>query len=543
MPGTVPRSIVVELADVPGDEDRRWATCTRGPEVHEVGGDDPPVVIDLSDGQHHPAPVEDVPRRPDAFDLLGVLGRYRCGEPEDEDEDGDEACKFAHAAPPFPTVFDPTPQDPSAPDRRGGAQHLAMGHDRDDMPGATDETLTVAGLLETVGRAVTAAMPEPVWVRGEVTGLRRTSRGAAFFRLADAEVDDAALEVAARGRVMQEIDHVFTAAGVGSLRSGIEVRVLGEVALDERRSMLRLSLLAADPAHTMGRIALDREEVLRRMTADGSIRANGSLPIPLVPLRIGLVTSRGSAAHADFIEQLERSGFAFTVATAHTTVQGEAAPAAVAGALSLVGAEAVDVVALIRGGGSKLDLGAFDTEVVGRALAAVSVPVVTGIGHEVDRTIADEAAAVARKTPTDAAGWLVSAVQDFSDRIGVARQSIGNEASAAILRMQRGLDAHANVLASTGTRLRHESDLLAHQRDLIVESARSALARHRATLDTLDEWFSTIGVEHTLARGFALVTTADGDVVVRSVDQVGPGDRLVVRLADGTVPVVVEDHE
>lgn len=410
------------------------------------------------------------------------------------------------------------------------------------MTDATDETLTVAGLLATVGRAVTAAVPDAVWVRGEVTGLHRTSRGAAFFRLADAEVDDAVLEVAARGRVMQEIDHVFTAAGVGSLRSGIEVRVLGEVALDERRSMLRLSLFAADPAHTMGRIALDRDEVLRRMTADGSIQGNGSLPIPLVPLRIGLVTSRGSAAHADFIEQLKRSGFAFTVATAHTTVQGESAPAAIAGALALVGAEAVDVVALIRGGGSKLDLAVFDTEIVGRALAAVPVPVVTGIGHEVDRTIADEAAAVARKTPTDAAGWLVAAVADFAGRIAVARRSIPREATSALMRLQRALDSPTEVLASMGTRLRHERDLLAHQRDGITDAARAVLARQRTVLDTLDVWFGTIGVERTLARGFALVTTHDGSTVVRSVDQVAPGDHLLVRLADGTVAVVAEEQ-
>lgn len=409
------------------------------------------------------------------------------------------------------------------------------------MPDATDETLTVAGLLETVVRAVTAALPDPVWVRGEVTGLRRTSRGAAFFRLADAEVDDAVLEVAARGRVMREIDQVFTDAGVGALRSGVEVRVRGRIAVDQRRSMLRLSLLAADPAHTMGRIALDRDEVLRRLAADGSIEANGRLPLPLVPLRIGLVTSRGSAAHADFIAQLERSRFGFSVTTVHTTVQGEAAPSAIAGALSRVAGEAVDVVALVRGGGSKLDLAVFDSEAVGRAIAAHPVPVVTGIGHEVDRTIADEAAAVVRKTPTDAAGWFVTAVQDFADRVAVARRAIPTEARSAMLRLRAGLDGHATVLASTGTRLRHQRDLLAHQRDLVADSARTALARHRAELDTLEEWFGTIGVEHTLARGFALVTTPDGAIVIRSVDQVGPGDRLLVRLADGTVPVVVED--
>lgn len=403
------------------------------------------------------------------------------------------------------------------------------------------ETLTVADVLAVIDGVVTAAMPEPVWVRGEVTGLRRTSGGAAFFRLADPTVDDAVLEVAARGQVMHDVDHVFTAAGVGSLRDGIEVRVRGRIVLAKRHSGIRLTLLEVDPAHTAGRLAVDRADVLRRLTADGTLAANGRLPLPLVPLRIGLVTSRGSAAHADFIEQLERSGLRFSVTTAQTTVQGERAPAAVAEALSRIGSEAVDVVALIRGGGSKLDLAVFDDERVCRAIAAVPVPVVTGIGHEVDHAIADEAAAVARKTPTDAAAWLVAAVQDFADRIAIARGAIGDQARSATERMRRELDGTAEVLASMGTRLRHERSLLSHHRDAIAESARAALARQRAAIESLDQWFGTIGVDNTLARGFALVTGADGSVVVRSVDQVAPGDRLLVRLADGTVPVVVEE--
>ncbi|MFP4074152.1 MAG: exodeoxyribonuclease VII large subunit, partial [Actinomycetota bacterium] len=296
----------------------------------------------------------------------------------------------------------------------------------------SNESLTVSEVLSRAHQAVVAEFPAPLWVRGEVTGYRRTSSGAAFFRLADPEVDEAALDVGARGRVMTEADRMLGDAGLGGLRDGIEIRVRGTVGISARRSDLHLSLLEIDPAFTAGRLAIDRAEVLRKMTADGSIAANGSLPIPLVPLRVGLVTSRGSAAHGDFTDQLRRSRYRFAVRTAHTTVQGETAPDRVAAGLARVSQENVDIIAVIRGGGSKLDLAGFDTETVARAVSRTPVPVITGIGHEMDRTVADEAAAIAEKTPSAAGEWLVTRVKDFADRLEGARTHIRREGRNAL---------------------------------------------------------------------------------------------------------------
>jgi exodeoxyribonuclease VII large subunit len=215
----------------------------------------------------------------------------------------------------------------------------------------TDQTLTVAQVLHVVGGAVGAAMPAPVWVRGEVSGFQRTSRGAAFFRLVDPDTPHYALEVAASGRMMMTVTHALETAGVGGLRSGIEVRVRGTVGLRTSRGLVQLSLLEVDPAFTAGRLALDRGEVLRRLAAEGVLAANSQLELPLVPLRIGLVTSRGSAAHADFLEQLRRPAYAFSVRTVHAAMQGESAVSNIVRALDRLAREAPDVVALVRGEG------------------------------------------------------------------------------------------------------------------------------------------------------------------------------------------------
>jgi exodeoxyribonuclease VII large subunit len=406
----------------------------------------------------------------------------------------------------------------------------------------TKPSLTVSELLARAQSAIVSEFPIPLWVRGEVTGYRRTSGGAGFFRLADHDVAEAAVDVAARGRVMTEIDRVLGDSGLGRLRDGVEIRVRGTIGVEKRNSVIRLSLLEIDPEFTAGRLAIDRAEVLRRMTADGSLGANSLLPAPLVPLRIGLVTSRGSAAHADFIDQLGRSGYRFAVKTAHTIVQGDSAPERIAAAISRFEPEMVDMLALVRGGGSQLDLTAFDSETVARAIAAAPMPVITGLGHDTDRTVADEAAAYAEKTPSAAGEWVVARVGNFAQRLTTARQVIFRESQVALDRHREMLRRAASDLAGGALALDRQSDTLTSIRDGISSSARRVIADQGRLLVSLGDWFSAVGIERTLQRGFAMVTDSDGLRVVRSMGQVSGGDRLSIRFADGTVPVVVESE-
>lgn len=401
------------------------------------------------------------------------------------------------------------------------------------------DALTVTEIHVRLQEVVVAGFPGPVWVRGEVSGFRRTANGAVFFRLVDPENVDTSLDVAARGRVMLDIDRALSDAGLGALRDGVEVRVRGTIGVDSRRSVVRLSVLSVDPTFTAGRMAVDKEGLLRRLAADGSLRANGSLPLPLVPLRIGLVTSRGSAAHADFLDQLRRSGYRFAVRTIHTPVQGEAAAERIVAALGELDAT-TDMVAVVRGGGSKLDLAVFDTESVARAIAGMTVPVIVGIGHDIDRTVADDTAAVSEKTPSAAGEWLVTRVREFADRIDKARQAIRDETRAALRRHHQLLGGTAGAIAGTTNALARQRDVLDRIQGQITETSRDLVARHRTALDGLDQWFSAVDVAATLRRGFALVTRDGTTSVIRSVDQVKTGDVLVVRLSDGTVRVTVD---
>jgi exodeoxyribonuclease VII large subunit len=170
------------------------------------------------------------------------------------------------------------------------------------------------------------------------------------------------------------------------------------------------------------------------------------------------------------------------------------------------------------------------------------VPVITGIGHEVDRTVADEVAAVALKTPTAAAEWLVSSVKDFGDRLNGARAHIRSEAEHALGRHHQLLRRTASDLAAMSSTLGRQHDALARLRRDLADGAREVLTRDGLELRGLGEWFGAIDLAPTLQRGFALITAPDGKTVIKSVGQVSPGDRLVVRFADGTVGVTVDDQ-
>jgi exodeoxyribonuclease VII large subunit len=221
-------------------------------------------------------------------------------------------------------------------------------------------------------------------------------------------------------------------------------------------------------------------------------------------------------------------------------MQGEAAVGNITKALERLVNEDLDMIAMVRGGGAKLDLAAFDSEMVGRGVASMKVPVITGIGHETDRTVADEAASVSLKTPTAAAEWIVSRVADFAGRVDTARRAIREAAQTAWTGAVGRLEHSAVQLAGTRGVLQRQVDQIDNLERGVVDGSRAAIQRRREQLDSMGEMFEAIGVEPTLRRGFAILSRPGG-LVVRSAGELRPGDRVLARLADGSVVMVVDE--
>ncbi len=423
-------------------------------------------------------------------------------------------------------------------------------------------TYSVGELAEAINGALRRRFTDGVWVRGEIQGWNE--RGPhAYFRL---------VEEGDGGRAVLNVQ--FFAPSRARLRpllarhrlrlgDGMKVRIFGHLDLFAGSGQLGLKMSGIDPRFTLGDLAAQRDEVLRRLVASGLFDANRRRQLAAAPLRVGVVTSLDSAAWADFRHEIERSGLGFHLRVVDVRVQGEWAVEEIcAGLGTLCRRSDLDVVVLIRGGGARSELATFDAERIALAIARSPLPVFTGLGHEIDRSVADEVAHTALKTPTACAVALVEQVQAVSHSVervwsGIERcaeRSLG--ASAARLdEVAAGIDHRTRAAVTRADeRLRHRTERLCASADRAAEraerrldAATAALRRTPARadgearqLEALAHRLRLLDPATTMARGWSITRTADGRTV-RSVGQLVPGTEIVTTFADGAARSRVEE--
>ena len=454
--------------------------------------------------------------------------------------------------------------------------------------GSTDAgDLSVLELNRRVASLLETAFPYPVWVRGEVAGSPRSGRrGHTYFQLVEPSQEggfpDASIDCALFAGTRASVVREFARLGeTFRLREGMSIRVLGRVNLWPQGGRYQFVVQSIDAAWSQGSHALRLKKLADKLRSEGVLDTNASLPLPRLPLRVGLVTAGGSAACRDFLQTLEESRYPFRVRAAWAAMQGRETGATVTRAIGrLCTEEDLDVIVLTRGGGSTTDLGWMNDESIARAIAASPVPVVSGIGHEVDTTLPDLAASIRAKTPTHAAAVLVDAVAGFEDDLNsLARMLQSNagpalrsaavrlrETAAALERSvvartraeSASIDALGGALRRDSVRLlrTHASNLGAARRGLIrsdlpqrlhrrrerlsqaaqslSRGSRALLAGARLRLERLVASVESRDPERILALGWAIVRNEDGRIV-RSIGEVSPGDVIDVRLRDGSV--------
>jgi exodeoxyribonuclease VII large subunit len=406
-------------------------------------------------------------------------------------------------------------------------------------PPVVDATYSVGELGEVLAMWARQAFPREVWVRGEIRNLSRPASGHVYFTLVECGDDrqvTASLSVMLSRVMRPEVNALLTQTGGGvRMSDGTEVRLRGRLDWFAPRGQLNLRMSTIDPEYTLGRLAADRERLLRTLDVEGLLRANASLALPAVPLVIGLVTSAASAADADFIDELRGSGFGFHIVRADSRVQGSEAPASLAAALRAVAARGPDLVALVRGGGARTDLAAFDHELVARAIATLGIPVLTGVGHEIDRSVADEVAHAALKTPTACAQAIVALVRRYLDDVDRRWAAIAARATVSLTREQQLLTRHArHASVAVEGALRVSSTTLDDRAARLARAAPRALAGATRTIDNIDARVRALDPMLTLARGWSITRRADGSLV-RNATEVALGDELQTTLAGGEV--------
>lgn len=431
--------------------------------------------------------------------------------------------------------------------------------DDEDSDGVT---FSVSEVAATVNDVLGEAFDRGIWVWGEITGLS-VKGGHTYFTLVEATKSGgkAQLSVNLWAGVMTKLRPILKRSGV-TLENGVKVRVFGSLDFYAPFGKLSLNMRDIDPRFTLGDIALQREDLIRRLRESGDFDRNRQTLLTPAPLRVGVVTSESSAAWADFRHEIERSGLGFHLLLADVRVQGESAVRDITSAIrALEGRNDIDVVAIVRGGGSRAELATFDAEEIARAIASCALPVVTGIGHEIDTSVADEVAFQRFKTPTACAAGLVERVTSFVTSIEEAWDSIARLASDFLGDSDHDLKLMANHIATRtrsavtraderltfrASRLRSSASNSLNARETKVATARDRLRRRAPQLlsqsttrvETFESRTRLLDPRQLMKRGWSVTRRTDG-TVVRSIADVSPTDVLATQLADGSVTSTV----
>jgi len=374
---------------------------------------------------------------------------------------------------------------------------------------------------------------QDVWLRGEVSNFTRATSGHLYFTLKDSE--------AALSCVMWRS---AAARLTWQPEQGAAVLAHGRISLYAARGNYQLYVDELHPAG-LGDLHARFEQLRERLRAEGLFDPERKRPLPPFPRVAGLVTSPQAAALRDVLNVLQRRYPLVRVLLAPTLVQGDQAPPQIVAALQTLDArDDVDLILLVRGGGSLEELWAFNDERVARAIAACRHPVVTGVGHETDFTIADFVTDLRAPTPSAAAEL---AVPDQAE----IRQWIAEQIDRLAGSIDHRLDEARQALAQTQTLLRRFSPRarMDAQRQYVDDLSQRAsravshrLALNRAALTGLEARLTALSPSATLERGYAIVRREDTGLVVCRVDQVRAGDALIIRVRDGEFGAVTRSE-
>ena len=437
-------------------------------------------------------------------------------------------------------------------------------------PAQLRRVLTVGELTAALRTLVESEFHE-VWVEGELSGARVWNTGHLYFTLKDAQAQLKGVMFRSSLRLLKFAPE-----------DGARVIARGRLSVYDPRGEYQLVCEHMEP-RGLGALQLAYEQLRKRLTAEGLFEPARKRPLPALPRRIGIVTSRDGAALRDIIRVLRRRYLNAHLVIAPCRVQGEGAAGEIARALRLIGGVAgVDVVIAGRGGGSIEDLWAFNEEVVVRAIAACPVPVISAVGHETDVTIADFVADLRAPTPSAAAEIVVGRKDEFVGHIETLHNRARSAVRAAMQRLTthlhyvEGRPAFAGLPGRLAIRQRHVSELSgslrlaagtalagrrrrldalaraldAHRPQQRLARVRASLVHWRSRLDTAIRARQHLSQARAreaaarlhalsplavLGRGYAVCWNDDRTALVRRAGQLAPGDRVRVTLGDGEI--------
>ncbi len=436
------------------------------------------------------------------------------------------------------------------------------------MDGTTN-VLTLWQLMREVQLAVETHVAGARWVRAEVSEITRHRSGHVYLTLVERE--GATVKAQCRANLWKsrvpEILQSFEQEIGSPLTQGMEVLALVTVTMSPQYG-LALRLDALDSTFGLGESERRRRQTIERLQREGLYDRNRRLQAPLVLQRLAVLSSRQAAGYEDFVKQLthNRYGIQFQLTLFPIALQGADVAPTVRAALQAVEPRArdFDAVVILRGGGARIDLSYFDEYAVAEAIANCALPVLTGIGHERDVSVADEVAWRSLKTPTALAEYILGCaeqiwqqVDDLDIRLRDGTQTTLRQCAHRLDRVAGRLGARVqqrlntehralsrsmtSIAVATGQRLTHERAQTRYALQRLAQTARSLCKNELQRIDGMEQMVRIADPVHTLRRGFS-ITRVNG-AAISSVDGLQFGQSVHTELFNGIIISTVQEVE
>lgn len=403
------------------------------------------------------------------------------------------------------------------------------------------QSLSLFELNEHIRRALALNFPEAIWVRAEVAQVNE-SRGHYYFSLV--EKDESG------NGILAKADAALWNSQFRVLRKKHGKKLLEELLQDHLDLLLKVSIdfheqyglklmvEDIDPTYTYGKLAMQRQEVLKKLKKKKLFEKNGKLPLPDVLQNIAILSNERAAGYHDFVNQLQSNqyGYSFELTLFPIALQGEKVKDELTEQAKQIGdlRKQFDCVVLIRGGGSKLDLAAFDNYEVVETLAKMKLPVLTGIGHEIDESIADMVAHKALKTPTAVAEFLIQKNTSFEESLLMCWHQISHVAQQTMHTSKIELESIAqNIKLLSKETLKSHHQLIDYIAQEVPAAAKNKLQKEALQVENLATLCHSLSPERVLERGYS-ITKKDGKIIARK-SELKEGDQIETVLKKGTV--------
>ncbi len=389
-------------------------------------------------------------------------------------------------------------------------------------------TLSVSEINEAISDAISASFPEEVWVKGEIQRLNFHSSGHIYFNLCDSDRgSNSTIPVSlfkfSASKIKADLREV--------LAEDREVRLKVKPNFYAPYGKMSLVVSDVDTDFTLGQIAIARRKLLEKLEREGILRSNAVHEINELPMNLVLITALDSAAYHDVTDQLKASGFGFQIKVINALMQGSGSVESVSKALEIANTIDTDVILLCRGGGAKSDLVSFDSETIARAICGSKAAVITGLGHQIDVSVADIVAHSSFKTPTACAQFLIDRVAGSIEEVEQLSQQIINRVNENLNSIQTNLGFLTQRLSDSENVLEKYQLHVSNIEKTMITAFHNQISSASQYLTSTKQIVRAHDPQRVLERGYSLTTDSQGKVL-RSKEDLEIDSEIITKLAD-----------